>query len=88
MGTPLIIKIGTTILYVILNQYIVTPLMYGLHPVYAPILVNNFIVAGGLIVFCLDNIGFFFFIVLAIWIWKGLQHQDTQNQQYYGVGGG
>jgi len=85
MGMP-IIQIIVTIFWVILNQYIVTPIMYALHPAYAPILANNLLIAGTLITFCLDNIGFFFFIALAIWIWKGLQHQDTQYQQYQGAG--
>jgi hypothetical protein len=86
MGVP-IVQVIVTIFYVILNQYIVTPIMYALHPAYAPILNNPALVFGGLIVFLLDNIGFFFFIALAIWIWKGLQHQDTQNTYYNGVGG-
>ena len=81
----LIVQIIVTILYVIFNQYIVTPVMYALHPAYAQVLTP--ILFGNLIIFLLDNIGFFMFIALAIWIWKGLQNQQTQTQYTYGAGG-
>jgi hypothetical protein len=66
----------------ILTQLILSPIFYALHPIYTPILASVF--AGSLIVFVLDNFGFIVFAALALWIWKGLKSQETQNTYYGG----
>ena len=65
----------------VLTQLILSPVVYALHPIYTPVLASVF--AGGVIVFVLDNFGFVVFVALALWIWKGLKAQETQNV-YYG----
>jgi len=79
----LIVRILVTIVWVILNLYIITPVMYALHPSYAGVLQNQLF--GGVIIFLLDNFGFILLIGLVLWIIKGLQQQQTQNINY-GVG--
>jgi len=78
----MIIRIIVTILWVILNLYILTPVLYALHPTYSTILQNQLF--GVVIIFLLDNLGFFMLIALALWIWRGLQSQQTQNIPTYG----
>lgn len=70
------------IVVAILTQLILSPVLYALHPIYVVPLANVF--AGGVIIFVLDNFGFVVFIALALWIWKGLRSQETQNTYYGG----
>jgi hypothetical protein len=81
----MIFKIIVTIFLVIFSQYIITPIFYAFHPVYYPILVNA--AFGSVIIFVLDNFGFWLFIALVVWIWKGLISQETQNSNYNNYGG-
>lgn len=66
----------------ILTQLILSPILYALHPIYIIPLQSVF--AGGVIIFVLDNFGFIVFAALALWIWKGLKSQETQNTYYGG----
>ena len=68
----------------ILTQFILTPIMYGLRPVYQPILVGA--PFGGIVIFILDNFGFVVFAAIAIYIWKALLSQQQQNTPIYGAG--
>lgn len=78
----LFFSVVIAIVVAILTQLILSPVLYALHPIYAPIMSNIF--AGSVIVFVLDNFGFIVFIALALWIWKGLKSQETQNTYYGG----
>lgn len=68
----------------ILTQFILTPIMYGLHPAYYASLIGA--PFGTIVIFILDNFGFVVFAAIAIYIWKALQHQQTQNTYQYGAG--
>jgi len=65
----------------VLTQLILSPVLYALHPIYVVPLQSVF--AGNVIIFILDNFGFVVFVALALFIWKGLKSQETQNIQYY-----
>ena len=78
----MIARILVTIVWVILNLYIITPVMYALRPSYAGVLQNQLF--GGVIIFLLDNFGFILLIGLVLWICKGLKSQETQNTYYGG----
>ena len=68
----------------VLTQFILTPIMYALHPAYTTILTPQ--PFGLIVIFILDNFGFVVFAAIAIYIWKALQTQQTQNIPYYGGG--
>ena len=78
-------EVITVILVGILTQFILTPILYALHPVYV-VFLNQIPIFGGLIIFILDNFGFVVFIAIALYIWKALQRQQQQNIPYYGAG--
>lgn len=68
----------------ILTQFLLTPIMYALRPVYQPALVSA--PFGFVVIFILDNFGFVVFVAIALYIWKGLLAQQQQNIPYYGAG--
>lgn len=78
----LFFNVIVAIVVAILTQLILSPILYALHPIYVIPLQSVF--AGSIIIFVLDNFGFVVFIALALWIWKGLKSQETQNTYYGG----
>ena len=77
-------EIILAILIGVLTQFILTPIMYGLRPAYHPLLVSA--PFGLIVLFILDNLGFVIFVAIAIYIWKSLAAQQTQNIPTYGAG--
>jgi hypothetical protein len=77
-------EILIAILLGILTTFILTPVLYSLHPTYALFLTP--VPFGLLIIFILDNFNFVVFVGIALYIWKALASQQQQNIPYYGAG--
>jgi len=77
-------EILVAILIGLLTQFILTPFMYAMRPAYAAVLTNA--PFGVIVIFILDNFGFVVFVAIAIYIWKALLSQQTQNIPTYGAG--
>ena len=78
------VRILLAIFIGILTTFILTPLLYAWNPVYTPML--NAIPFGTIVVFILNNFNFVVFIAIALYIFKGLREQQTQETYTYGVG--